>query len=97
MTDRRGDCKTGGGGTAGRVSAGASPHVPRGPAPDDCDDSDPERFPGADERCDGVDQDCDGAIDEDALDGSMVADARPVTPRRSPATGRAEDRRRSSP
>ncbi len=31
----------------------------------DCDDADPYRWPGADERCDGTDDDCDGAIDED--------------------------------
>lgn len=33
---------------------------------DDCDDADPDRWPGADERCNGVDDDCDGLIDEGA-------------------------------
>ncbi len=36
----------------------------------DCADTDPERFPGALERCDGVDQDCDGVVDG----GPWVAD-----------------------
>ncbi len=31
----------------------------------DCDDGDPERHPGADERCNGVDDDCDDGVDED--------------------------------
>jgi hypothetical protein len=31
---------------------------------DDCDDDDPDAFPGAQERCNGRDDDCDGAIDE---------------------------------
>ena len=31
---------------------------------DDCDDSDPDRHPGADEACDGEDDDCDGDVDE---------------------------------
>ena len=34
----------------------------------DCDDLDPDIFPGAPELCDGVDQDCDDVVDEDALD-----------------------------
>jgi hypothetical protein len=39
----------------------------------DCDDSDPEVNPSADERCNGVDDDCDGAVDEDdAVDASAV-------------------------
>ena len=32
---------------------------------EDCDDQDPQRFPGAPEACDGEDDDCDGIIDED--------------------------------
>ena len=32
---------------------------------DDCDDQDPEVFPGNLERCDGKDNDCDGETDED--------------------------------
>jgi hypothetical protein len=32
--------------------------------PDDCDDGDATRYPGAPERTDGMDQDCDGWIDE---------------------------------
>ena len=42
----------------------------------DCDDGDPEVYPGATETCDGVDQDCDGAVDEDATDaGTWYTDA----------------------
>lgn len=32
----------------------------------DCDDQDPNRFPGAPDLCDKVDNDCDGVLDEDA-------------------------------
>ena len=33
----------------------------------DCDDSDPERAYGREERCDGIDNDCDELIDEGSL------------------------------
>ena len=34
----------------------------------DCDDGDPDRFPGATERCDGIDNDCNGLIDDKPID-----------------------------
>jgi len=33
----------------------------------DCDDSDPDVYPGATDDCNGMDDDCDGEVDEDAL------------------------------
>ena len=38
------------------------------PAAEDCDDDDPEVYPGADELCDDKDNDCDEDIDEEAVD-----------------------------
>ena len=43
-------------------------YVPDG---DDCDDTDANTFPGADETCDGADEDCDGNIDESAIDAAI--------------------------
>ena len=45
----------------------------------DCDDSDPDIFPGAPELCDGVDSDCDGTVPDDEFidedgDGSPLCD-----------------------
>ena len=39
------------------------------PAEADCDDSDPETYPGAPDPCDGIDQACDGIGDEGDGDG----------------------------
>ena len=50
----------------------------------DCDDADPEVFPGADERVNGVDDDCDGTADEGTLafddDGDGFCEEAPCTP-----------------
>ena len=35
---------------------------------EDCDHTDANIFPGADEICDEIDHDCDGDVDEDAAD-----------------------------
>ncbi|MFT5586563.1 MAG: hypothetical protein ACI9VR_004162 [Cognaticolwellia sp.] len=43
---------------------------------DDCDDSNADVFPGAEELCDGLDNDCDSEIDNNASDAvSWYADA----------------------
>jgi len=38
------------------------------PADEDCDDADPDNYPGGDEVCDGADNDCDGAVGPDEVD-----------------------------
>lgn len=39
---------------------------------EDCDDDDPDVFPGAQELCDEVDQDCDDVVDENPLEAVTV-------------------------
>ncbi|HJN74097.1 MAG TPA: MopE-related protein [Myxococcota bacterium] len=43
----------------------------RVPSTSDCDDSDPEVNPGAEEHCNDLDDDCDDEIDEDAIDAPI--------------------------
>ncbi|MCB2195746.1 MAG: hypothetical protein KQH79_07790 [Bacteroidetes bacterium] len=47
-----------------------APEAPEGYTtnPDDCDDSNSNSYPSADEICDNMDNDCDNEIDEDAID-----------------------------
>jgi hypothetical protein len=68
---------------------------------EDCDDADPFRSPGEDERCDGEDDDCDGRVDEpgavDAArwyadtDGDSYGDPSVVTPGCSAPAGYVAD------
>lgn len=48
------------------VQGGCSPPNGATSQGGDCDDSDPDIFPGAPELCNGIDDDCNGAVDDSA-------------------------------
>ncbi|MEZ4739087.1 MAG: putative metal-binding motif-containing protein [Flavobacteriales bacterium] len=48
------------------VEGGCSPPNGATSQVGDCDDSDPDIFPGAPELCNGIDDDCNGAVDDNA-------------------------------
>jgi hypothetical protein len=67
-------------------------------ADEDCDDSDPDIFPGAEEECDELDNDCDGEIDEGTdhvyygdSDGDGYGDAGTTIEACEPPTGYVEN------
>jgi len=62
----------GDGAGSGTVTAACIPPVDHVATGGDCDDTDPERRPGATELCDGVDNDCDELTDFDDPDLSAV-------------------------
>ena len=67
-TDAPSDAVDGAAACVDRDGDGYGTGCARGP---DCDDTDPQRHPGATERCNGLDDDCDGTSDvarSDALD-----------------------------
>lgn len=49
-------------------------------APDDCDDADPDTFPGAPEICDGKDNDCNGVADDFPTDAGPSCGASDAAP-----------------
>jgi len=44
---------------------------PGGLEPGDCDDTDPDRHPGAEEACNGLDDDCDGVVPIEEADDDL--------------------------
>lgn len=74
---------TGGVGAGGAGGNGGTPvcpdadhdgHTDKACGGDDCDDSDPNRFPGLAEYCDYVDNDCDGVVDNGITYGDYPID-----------------------
>ncbi|MBI5534234.1 MAG: hypothetical protein HY898_16035 [Deltaproteobacteria bacterium] len=57
---------SGGSAGAGATSAGSGGVAGAAGAPTDCDPSDPEIGPGANESCNGLDDDCNGQVDDGA-------------------------------
>ena len=66
----------------------------------DCDDTDADVYPGADEYCNGVDDDCDGTVDDDPIadatwyfdsDGDGYGDAATTTTGCEAPTGYVDD------
>ena len=64
-----------GDGYGDETTAAAGCAAPSGYVDDDtdCDDTDADVHPAAEDRCNGVDDDCDESIDEDALSGVFLA------------------------